>query len=104
MDKMIYCLIIYLVECFGWLTQILEVRESDVEEEQHLDEGNHAQERGEEEAHPADGLAADTPSQLIVNTTLPHLYTMSSTCLGMLNSILAKHFTLGMSMARMMRT
>ena len=60
MDKMIYCLIIYLVECFGWLTQILEVRESDVEEEQHLDEGNHAQERGEEEAHPADGLAADT--------------------------------------------
>ena len=84
---MIYCLIIYLVECFGWLTQILEVRESDVEEEQHLDECDHAQERGEEEPHPADGLAADTPSQLIVNTSLSHLYTMSSTCLGMLNSM-----------------
>ena len=62
MDRMIYCLIIYLVECFGWLTQILEVRESDIEEEQHLDEGDHAQERGEEETHPADGLAADTQS------------------------------------------
>ena len=98
-------LITYLVECFSWLTQVLEVGESDVEEEQHLDEGDHAEERGEEETHPADGLAAEgRHPQLMIDITSTHLYTMSSTCLGMLNSILAKHFTLGMSMARMMRT